>query len=253
MQNDQIFLNNQQSQNTLINNKNLDYFQSHIFKIPKDIHIEIVPFSSIQNSNTLPKGTQRIFKCIGPLGSILVDFQKFDKFGFCFFEIQQSTDSQQQKKEKNTFLKVSIKTFNHPSKSASFFQFFQSFYKQIIEGLTQGYVLYLELHGVGFRAFFHKEHPSIHNKKNKDIKDGVQSQHQFLELKLGQSHDIFYEIPHCVHMFLVKPTMIGIYGIDKQKVTQIGAELRHFKLPDAYKGKGIRYKDEKVNTKTGKK
>jgi large subunit ribosomal protein L6 len=234
------------------NQNNLEYFQSQIFKIPKEIKLEILSVSQPFNTKIDKKlegfqGKPSFFlKCSGPLGSTLVNLQKFDKFGLCFFEIKELRENNKIEK----YLKISIKTFKKsidntntdkiPEKSAAFFQLFSSLYKQTLEGIMQGYVLYLELHGVGFRANFHEK------KEFNSVK-------KFLEFKLGQSHDIFYEIPTSIQVFLVKPTVIGLYGIDKEKVTQIGAQLRHLKLPDPYKGKGIRYKDEIVKTKTGKK
>lgn len=272
------------------NQNNLEHFQSQMFKIPKEIKLEILSNTKLFNTkiNTKPEdprsqtrkqyiargdeglATQKdqtivkfpnaenknkiiksnfFLKCTGPLGSTLVNLQKFDKFGLCFFEITES----QQNNNGDKYLKVSIKTFKKsvknkktsttdkiPEKSTAFFQLFSSLYTQTLEGITQGYVLYLELYGVGFRANFQEK------KESNFIK-------RFLEFKLGQSHDIFYEIPNFIQVFLVKPTVIGLYGIDKEKLTQIGAQLRDLKLPDPYKGKGIRYKDEIVKTKTGKK
>lgn len=242
--------------------------------------------TSSQSLNEGPKvsfkeGGSTIFflKFSGPLGSTLINLQKFDKFGLCFFEIKQSESSAQ------TFLKVSIKNLKKPStqlltlenqeipfhnetkpissdfplysgknresnktslkiseKSSAFFHLFNSIYKQTVEGLLQGYVFYLELHGVGFRGTLHEK---------KILPQGFSK--KYIEFKLGQSHDIFYEIPNNIQVFMVKPTLIGLYGIDKENVSHVAASIRNLKLPDSYKGKGIRYKDEIIKTKIGKK
>ena len=90
----------------------------------------------------------------------------------------------------------------------------------------------LEIQGVGYRA---------------------QIQGNTLQLALGFSHDVKYEVPEGIEIKCAKPTEITIEGIDKQKVGQTAAEIRRFRPPEPYKGKGIRYKDEYVFRKEGKK
>ena len=224
-------------------------------------------------------------KLSGPLGSTLINLQKFDKFGLCFFELGES------KPKGEILLKVSIKNLTKPStqssknpqegtetklqaletqsasenktslkiskKSSAFFHLFNSVYKQSIEGVLQGYVLYLELHGVGFRGTLHERSSLVSQKSilstSKSQTRSKEFSKKYIEFKLGQSHDIFYEIPSNIQVFMVKPTLIGLYGIDKENLSHVGADIRNLKLPDSYKGKGIRYKDEVIKTKIGKK
>ena len=102
----------------------------------------------------------------------------------------------------------------------------------IIEGVSVGYVKELVLNGVGYKAA----------QKGK-----------ILELLLGYSHPINFEIPDDLKVEVPKPTEIKISGIDKQRVGQIAANIRSFRKPEPYKGKGIKYKDETVRRKEGKK
>ncbi|MFK7838725.1 MAG: 50S ribosomal protein L6 [Bdellovibrionales bacterium] len=102
----------------------------------------------------------------------------------------------------------------------------------IVVGVTEGYTKKLEIKGVGYRA-------NLQGKK--------------LVLAVGFSHDVEYEIPDGVKCEVEKLTAITITGIDKQLVGQVAAKIRGFKPPEPYKGKGIRYADEFVVRKEGKK
>jgi large subunit ribosomal protein L6 len=102
----------------------------------------------------------------------------------------------------------------------------------MIEGVTKGYTKSLEINGVGFRA-------------------AVQG--RALQLNLGYSHDVSYPIPEGIEIKTPKPTEIVISGTDKQKVGQVAAEIREFREPEPYKGKGIKYSNEKIFRKEGKK
>ena len=102
----------------------------------------------------------------------------------------------------------------------------------IIEGVSVGYVKELVLSGVGYKAA----------QKGK-----------ILELLLGYSHPINFEIPEDLKIEVPKPTEIKISGIDKQRVGQIAANIRSYRKPEPYKGKGIKYKDETIRRKEGKK
>jgi large subunit ribosomal protein L6 len=104
--------------------------------------------------------------------------------------------------------------------------------RNAIEGVTQGYSVGLEITGVGYRA---------------------QVQGKALTLQLGFSHEIKYPIPEGVQIACEKPTSIMVSGADKQRVGQVAAEIRGFRGPEPYKGKGIRYADEKIRRKEGKK
>ncbi len=102
--------------------------------------------------------------------------------------------------------------------------------RNMIKGVTEGYTVVLEVHGLGYRAAV----------KGKN-----------LELNLGKSHPDIYPIPDDIKIE-VKGNEIHIHGIDKQKVGQVAAEIRALRKPDPYKGKGIRYKDEVIKLKPGK-
>jgi large subunit ribosomal protein L6 len=102
----------------------------------------------------------------------------------------------------------------------------------LIAGVTEGFTKKLEITGVGYRA-------------------AVQGQN--LQLQLGYSHDIAYSIPQGIQIVCPKPTEIVIAGIDKQKVGQVAAEIRRFRPPEPYKGKGIKYAGEFILRKEGKK
>jgi large subunit ribosomal protein L6 len=102
----------------------------------------------------------------------------------------------------------------------------------MVIGVTQGFQKDLELQGVGYRAAM----------KGKD-----------LELSLGYSHPIVYKAPPGITFASAKPTEIKITGADKQAVGQVAAELRSFRPPEPYKGKGVRKVGEYVRRKEGKK
>ncbi|HYH69989.1 MAG TPA: 50S ribosomal protein L6 [Methyloceanibacter sp.] len=102
----------------------------------------------------------------------------------------------------------------------------------LVTGVTEGFTKRLEITGVGYRA-------------------AVQGQN--LQLQLGYSHDIQYPIPQDIQVQCPKPTEVIITGIDKQKVGQVAAEIRRFRPPEPYKGKGVRYAGEFILRKEGKK
>ena len=102
----------------------------------------------------------------------------------------------------------------------------------LVEGVTKGFEKRLEINGVGYRA-------AVAGK--------------VLKLSLGYSHDIDYEIPAGISITTPRPTEVVVTGIDKQRVGQTAAEIREFRGPEPYKGKGIRYKGEFIFRKEGKK
>ena len=102
----------------------------------------------------------------------------------------------------------------------------------LVAGVTQGFTKKLEITGVGYRA-------------------AVQGSN--LQLQLGYSHDITFPIPQGIQVVCPKPTEIIVTGIDKQKVGQVTAEIRQFRPPEPYKGKGVRYAGEFILRKEGKK
>ncbi len=103
----------------------------------------------------------------------------------------------------------------------------------MVTGVTKGYTRELELQGVGYRASF----------------DGK----SILTLTLGYSHEIKYAIPAGIKIAVEKQTAISISGACKEMVGQIASEIRSFRKPEPYKGKGVRYKGEKIRMKEGKK
>ena len=102
----------------------------------------------------------------------------------------------------------------------------------MVQGVTEGFERKLELVGVGYRA---------------------QAQGSKLNLTLGFSHPVIYEMPEGVSVETPSQTEIVIKGSDKQKVGQAAAEIRRFRPPEPYKGKGVRYSDERVQLKEAKK
>ena len=74
-----------------------------------------------------------------------------------------------------------------------------------------------------------------------------------MKLQLGYSHDIIYPIPQGIKISCEKPTAIAIFGADRQRVGQVAAEIRAYRKPEPYKGKGIKYEDEYIVRKEGKK
>ena len=104
--------------------------------------------------------------------------------------------------------------------------------QNLVAGVTKGFEKKLEINGVGYKA-------AIAGKN--------------LQLSLGFSHDVVYPIPTGVVIATPKPTEITIAGIDKRQVGQIAAEIRAFRGPEPYKGKGVKYADEFIFRKEGKK
>jgi large subunit ribosomal protein L6 len=104
--------------------------------------------------------------------------------------------------------------------------------QNLVVGVTDGFKKELEIQGVGYRAAL---------------------QGRTLKLALGYSHDVVYQIPDGIELKAPKPTEIEITGIDQQQVGQVAAEIRQWRKPEPYKGKGIRYKGEFVFRKEGKK
>ena len=102
----------------------------------------------------------------------------------------------------------------------------------LIAGVTKGFETKLEITGVGYRA-------TVQGKN--------------LQIALGFSHDVIYPIPDGIAIATPKPTEILVSGIDKQKVGQVAAEIRAFRPPEPYKGKGVRYAGEYIFRKEGKK
>ena len=102
----------------------------------------------------------------------------------------------------------------------------------MVKGVTDGFSKSLEINGVGYRA-------ALNGK--------------VLQLNLGYSHDVNYAVPAGIEIKVPKPTEIVISGIDKQRVGQVAAEIREYRGPEPYKGKGVKYAGETIFRKEGKK
>jgi large subunit ribosomal protein L6 len=102
----------------------------------------------------------------------------------------------------------------------------------LVTGVTKGFEKKLEITGVGYRAAL---------------------QGKNLQIALGYSHDVIYPVPDGIAIATPKPTEIVVTGIDKQKVGQVAAEIRAFRPPEPYKGKGVKYAGEFIFRKEGKK
>ena len=104
--------------------------------------------------------------------------------------------------------------------------------KNLIQGVTEGFEKKLEINGVGYRA---------------------KLQGSKLELSLGYSHPVFYDLPEGVTAELPSQTEIVLKSMEKQKLGQVAAEIREFRPPEPYKGKGVKYADEHIKRKESKK
>ena len=104
--------------------------------------------------------------------------------------------------------------------------------QNLVTGVTEGFTKVLEITGVGYRA---------------------QAQGRNLRLQLGYSHDVNYPLPEGVDVKTPDQNTVEISGIDKQKVGQVAAEIRAFRPPEPYKGKGVKYAGEYIFRKEGKK
>lgn len=101
----------------------------------------------------------------------------------------------------------------------------------MVQGVTKGFERKLEIHGVGYRA---------------------RLQGRTLDLSVGKVRPCLYELPEGINVDIGKNTLLTVTGIDKELVGQVAADIRRFRPPEPYQGKGIRYADEHVRRKTGK-
>lgn len=128
--------------------------------------------------------------------------------------------------------KVWVKPANDSQRSRAMWGTVRSNLKNLVEGVTKGFTKTLDITGVGYRA-------------------AVQG--QVLTLALGFSHEVKYIVPQGVTVAVDKQTSIKLDCIDKQILGQVAAEIRSLRGPEPYKGKGVRYSDEVVRRKEGKK
>ena len=131
--------------------------------------------------------------------------------------------------ENNT---ISLVPSGNDKKMLSMWGTARSLLQNMVKGVSEGFVKTLQIQGVGYKA---------------------QAKGKILELSLGFSHDIKYSIPEGIEIKTPQPTQIVVTGSDKQQVGQIAAEIRSFRPPEPYKGKGVRYDGEIILRKEGKK
>jgi large subunit ribosomal protein L6 len=127
---------------------------------------------------------------------------------------------------------ISVQPKGDSKRARSFWGLQRTLVNNLVTGVTQGFTETLEMVGVGYKA-------------------NVQG--KVLNLALGFSHDIAYPIPEGISMKCPDATTIEISGMDKQKVGQVAAEIRRYRKPEPYKGKGVKYRGEFIFRKEGKK
>ena len=178
----------------------------------------------IESQISIPDGVkiekkQQLLIFSGILGSTLLDLTKIDPMGLGGIKISE--------KEKKVFIFAQSKPF---------FYSLKSLLHNKIRGVTVGFKISLRIVGVGYRAFLEK------NEEEKHV----------LNFKLGYSHGLKYQVPDSIRAFLLEPTLILFFGIDKNQVSQVASKIRLFKVPERYKGKGIRFTTESVKISQGK-
>lgn len=127
---------------------------------------------------------------------------------------------------------IAVKPANDSKQARAFWGMQRTLVENLITGVTQGYTKVLEITGVGYRAA---------------------AQGRNLKLQLGFSHDVDFAVPEGIEVKTPDNTTVEITGIDKQKVGQVAAEIRRWRKPEPYKGKGIKYRGEYIFRKEGKK
>ncbi|GAA4021551.1 50S ribosomal protein L6 [Sphingomonas swuensis] len=127
---------------------------------------------------------------------------------------------------------ISVQPVNDSQRSRAAWGMQRTNVLNLVTGVTEGFTKVLEITGVGYRAA---------------------AQGKNLRLQLGYSHDVNYAIPEGIDVKTPDPNTVEISGIDKQKVGQVAAEIRRWRKPEPYKGKGIKYRGEFIFRKEGKK
>ncbi len=127
---------------------------------------------------------------------------------------------------------ISVQPANPTKQARAFWGMQRTLVQNLVTGVTDGFTKVLEISGVGYRAA---------------------AQGRNLRLQLGYSHDVNFPVPEGVDVKTPDPSTVEISGIDKQKVGQVAAEIRRWRKPEPYKGKGIRYRGEYIFRKEGKK
>jgi large subunit ribosomal protein L6 len=127
---------------------------------------------------------------------------------------------------------ILVKPANDTKAARAFWGMQRTLVDNLVTGVTQGYTKILDITGVGYRAT---------------------AQGKNLRLQLGYSHDVNFAVPEGIEIKTPDNTTVEISGIDKQKVGQVAAEIRRWRKPEPYKGKGIKYRGEFIFRKEGKK
>jgi len=127
---------------------------------------------------------------------------------------------------------ISVNPANDTKQARSFWGMQRTLVANLVEGVTEGFSKTLEISGVGYRA---------------------KAQGKTLNLQLGFSHDVNLEVPEGIEVKTPDQTTVQVSGSDKQKVGQFAAEIRRWRKPEPYKGKGIKYQGEYIFRKEGKK
>ena len=127
---------------------------------------------------------------------------------------------------------ISVKPRSNSKRSRQAWGMQRTLASNLVDGVTQGFRVDLEINGVGYRA-------------------AVQGKN--LQLNLGFSHEVLYPIPEGIKVTCERPTAIAVEGIDRRQVGQVAAEIRAYRPPEPYKGKGVKYANETIQRKEGKK
>ncbi|QPQ54100.1 50S ribosomal protein L6 [Allosphingosinicella flava] len=128
--------------------------------------------------------------------------------------------------------RILVRPANDTKRARSFWGMHRTLVQNLVTGVSEGFTKVLEITGVGYRA----------NAQGKNLK-----------LQLGYSHDVNIPVPDGLEVKTPDTTTVEISGIDRQKVGQLAAEIRRWRKPEPYKGKGIKYRGEYIFRKEGKK
>ena len=127
---------------------------------------------------------------------------------------------------------ISVQPANASKEARAFWGMQRTLVQNLVTGVSEGFTKVLEITGVGYRA---------------------NAQGKVLKLQLGYSHDVNVDVPDGIEIKTPDQTTVEISGIDRQKVGQVAAEIRRWRKPEPYKGKGIKYRGEYIFRKEGKK
>ena len=127
---------------------------------------------------------------------------------------------------------ILVKPANETKQARAFWGMQRTLVQNLVTGVSEGFTKTLEITGVGYRAA---------------------AQGKNLRLQLGYSHDVNFPVPEGIEVKTPDPNTVEISGIDRQKVGQVAAEIRRWRKPEPYKGKGIKYRGEYIFRKEGKK